>query len=162
MCRYSPGLVTSPANSTPRQDTIIGVATSDIGEWTDIHPRDKIDVALRLAQWALAREYGRQGLPVSGPRYQGMTIHGARIEISFTDAAGLHTRDDKAPASIQIAGADQQFVAAQAEIEHGKLRVWSDTVAHPVAVRFGWSDFQHMNLVNAAGLPAPAFRTDQW
>ena len=30
----------------------------DLGEGTDIHPRNKQDVARRLARWALARDYG--------------------------------------------------------------------------------------------------------
>ena len=30
----------------------------DIGEGKDIHPRNKVDVGMRLARWALANEYG--------------------------------------------------------------------------------------------------------
>ena len=30
----------------------------DLGEAQDIHPRNKQDVAKRLARWALARDYG--------------------------------------------------------------------------------------------------------
>jgi sialate O-acetylesterase len=39
--------------------------------------------------------------------------------------------------------------------------VWSDEVAQPVAVRYGWADNPEVNLYNGAGLPASPFRTDQ-
>ncbi len=36
--------------------------TMDIGNPDDIHPTNKRDVGLRLALWALAKDYGK-GLP---------------------------------------------------------------------------------------------------
>ena len=35
-------------------------------------------------------------------------------------------------------------------------------VAAPLAVRYAWSDYPMVNLVDAAGLPALPFRTDDW
>ena len=32
----------------------------------------------------------------------------------------------------------------------------------PVAVRYGWGDNPECNLINATGLPASPFRTDEW
>lgn len=40
----------------------------DIGEGKDIHPRNKVDVGMRLARWALANEYGLQ-IPFRSPEY---------------------------------------------------------------------------------------------
>jgi acetyl esterase len=40
--------------------------------------------------------------------------------------------------------------------------VWDETVANPAAVRYAWAANPQGNLVNAAGLPASPFRTDEW
>ena len=41
----------------------------DIGEGKDIHPRNKQDVAKRLAQWTLAKDYGVE-VPSQSPTYR--------------------------------------------------------------------------------------------
>jgi len=59
-----------------------------------------------------------------------------------------------------IAGADQKFHPAKAEISGKTVVVTSEAVAAPVAVRFGWADHPVCNLFNRDGLPASPFRTD--
>ena len=49
----------------------------------DIHPRNKSDVGLRLARWALNRDYGQQDLVVSGPIYKSMKVEGNKVRLSF-------------------------------------------------------------------------------
>ncbi len=61
-----------------------------------------------------------------------------------------------------IAGKDQKFVDANAKIIGDNIEVWSDAIANPEAVRFGWQTVPDDNLFNAAGLPATPFRTDNW
>lgn len=51
---------------------------------------------------------------------------------------------------------------AEAVVEGRTVLVSSPRVPRPVAVRFGWSSVAQPNLVNAAGLPAAPFRTDDW
>ena len=61
-----------------------------------------------------------------------------------------------------VAGADQKFVWANAELSGtNSVTVWSDSVAEPVAVRYGWADNPECTLYNQAGLPASPFRTDE-
>lgn len=139
--------------------------TTDLGDWRDIHPRNKQEVGRRLALWALAKNYGHDNLVYSGPLYRQMKIEGNRIRLQFDCiGGGLKSRDGKPLNWFHIAGDDQTFVAAQAEIDGGTIVVSSPSVPHPVAVRFAW----HMlpepipNLVNAEGLPASPFRTDDW
>ena len=43
---------------------------TDIANLGDIHPRNKQDVGKRLALWALAKSYGKQGLVYSGPLFK--------------------------------------------------------------------------------------------
>ncbi len=143
-------------------DTGMAVAI-DIGEADDIHPRNKQDVGRRLARWALAELFDRDVVP-SGPIYREMTVENGKVRIEF-DLFGstLKTRDDEAPRGFTIAGEDRRFVPAQAKIEGDAVMVWSDDVPEPVAVRYAWANNPvRANLVNAEGLPASPFRTDDW
>ena len=135
--------------------------TTDIGNLRDIHPRNKQEVGRRLALWALAKTYGREDVTYSGPLYKSMEIEGNTIRLSFDSVgSGLMARGEKPLTWFEIAGEDKQFVEAQAMIDGDTIVVSSDTVANPVAVRFGWHQSAEPNLVNKEGLPASPFRTD--
>lgn len=138
--------------------------TTDIGDPKDIHPTNKQDVGKRLAAVALNKTYGK-GNVFSGPVYQSMQVEGNKIILSFTNAgAGLSTANKYGYLQgFEIAGADQQFHYAKAFIENGKVVVYQDGVANPVAVRYGWADdASDDNLYNKEGFPAGPFRTDDW
>ena len=135
--------------------------TIDIGEADDIHPRNKYDVGKRLALQALAKTYGKDVVS-DGPMYDCYTVKGNAIEIAFRSAEGLTTSDGKAPSGFWIAGSDHVFHLAEATIAGEKVVVSSPEVEFPVAVRYAWANNPFCNLVNAAGLPASPFRTDDW
>lgn len=136
--------------------------TVDIGNITDIHPRNKQDVGKRLALWALAKTYGREGLVYSGPLYKSMQIEGDKIRISFDHVgSGLASRDGQPLTWFTIAGKDGEFVEAQAKVDGHDVVVWSDELKNPTAVRFGWHQEAEPNLMNKEGLPASPFRTDR-
>jgi sialate O-acetylesterase len=136
----------------------------DIGEGKDIHPKNKQDVAKRLARWALAETYKLPGIAPRSPRYQSLEKEGAKVVLSFSDAAGGWRPFDVAePVGFTIAGADKRFVPAKAAIlKDGRIEVWSDAVAEPVAVRYAWADNPVCNMYSAAGLPLTPFRTDDF
>ena len=146
----------------------------DIGNGTNIHPKDKIDVGLRLALAAKHVAY-KQDLVYSGPIYDSMKIEGNKIRLTFQDTgSGLQMSTPPwtptgvpvpAPTELTgfaIAGADQNFVWAKAQIDGNTVVVSSDQVASPVAVRYGWANNPPCNLYNKEGLPASPFRTDDW
>lgn len=134
--------------------------TVDIGERTNVHPKNKQDVGDRLARIALARVYGRK-VEYSGPQYTSMQILGHEIRLRFTHLGGGLVARGGPLKGFVIAGTDGQFVAAQAELDGDSIVVHSDTVAAPTAVRYAWANYpEGCNLYNAAGLPAPPFRTD--
>jgi sialate O-acetylesterase len=137
--------------------------TVDIGNLDDIHPRNKQDVGKRLALWALAKEYGKEDIVYSGPTYKSMSVEGNTIRIRFDHmGSGLKSRDGEPLNWFSVAGSDQVFVDAVAEIDDGTVLVSSDSVINPIAVRFGWSNVAEPNLSNKEGLPASPFRTDSW
>ena len=135
----------------------------DIGEASDIHPKDKQDVGKRLSRWALDTVYGVD-LVYRSPEYQSMEREGNRIVITFQYVGqGLRTVDANTVQGFTIAGADKQFVNANAKIVgKDKVEVWSDEVSEPVAVRYAWADNPICNLYNMTLLPVTPFRTDDW
>ncbi len=135
----------------------------DLGEAHDIHPRNKQDVATRLARLALARDYGVDIVSRS-PNYKSMERKDGKIVLTFDNVGGgLHTFDVRHPIGFAIAGEDKKFVWAKAQIaSKNQVEVWSDQVPEPVAVRYAWADNPVCNLQNREGIPATPFRTDDW
>ena len=81
--------------------------------------------------------------------------------LTFDHATGLRASSG-ALQGFAVAGSEQKFVWADAKIEGAKVTVWNDSVHEPAAVRYAWGANPKCNLVNAAGLPASPFRTDEW
>jgi len=135
--------------------------TIDVGEADDIHPKNKQDIGKRLALWALGTTYG-QDIVYSGPIYKSMCKQDGKIVLDFDHTGdGLVAKGGKLK-GFAIAGEDQEFVFADAEIADGKVVVSSPNVKNPVAVRYAWATNPDCNLHNSAGLPASPFRTDAW
>ncbi len=134
---------------------------ADLGDGKDCHPLNKQEVARRLSLAARALAYG-ETIAYSGPLYDTMAVEGVAIRIRFKHAEGLTARDHLPLKGFLMAGEDRRFVEAQATVERDTVRVRSDQVARPVAVRYAWADAPDGNLVNGAGLPASPFRTDAW
>ena len=139
-----------------------GMATAiDVGDPYDIHPKDKRTVGERLALSALAIAYGKDTVHI-GPTYRSHQIAGNRLTVRFEHADGLRTADDEDPKGFSLAGSDRVFYPATASISGPTVTVTSDSVATPVAVRYGWAKNPVVNLYNRAKLPAVPFRTDNW
>jgi sialate O-acetylesterase len=143
--------------SVPRTGMAI---TIDLGGVTAGHPTNKADYAARLSLLALHDVYGKPIATWSGPVFRSAQREGSKMTITFDHATGLKAADELK--GFAIAGADQKFVWAKAEIAGDKVIVSSDAVREPAAVRYGWAANPICNLVNAAGLPASPFRTDDW
>ena len=164
--KYNPAIPTAAelrwAQFLTLQTPNTGMAViTDIGNPEDIHPTNKVDVGKRLALWALAKDYGRD-IVYSGPLYKSMKVEGNKIRIYFDCAGdGLVCKDDSLT-YFTIAGEDEKFVPAKAVIDGQSVVVWSDEVAKPVAVRFGWENAAEPNLFNKNGLPASPFKTDDF
>lgn len=141
-------------------NTAMAVIT-DVGDENDIHPQKKAPVGERLTVAARALAYGEK-IEYSGPTVAGVEIAGNRITLSFDHAgSGLKTNDDGPLKGFAIAGKDNVFHNATAEIQQDRVVVSSPEVAEPVAVRYGWADYPVVNLANKEGLLASPFRTDE-
>jgi len=138
------------------------VVTTDNGDSTNIHPRNKELVGSRLALWALKNEYGFKDVVPSGPLYRSMKVEGSSIRLNFDYTDGDLKAKDGALKEFIIAGDDHVFHTAQARIEGNSVVISSPLVAKPVAVRFAYRAIPQPNFYNGAGLPATPFRTDNW
>lgn len=137
------------------------VVTSDIATLNDIHPPNKQDVGKRLALLALRRTYGKDVVD-SGPTLRTFEADGATLRVAFENAdGGLRTRDKKPLSHFEIAGASTGFVPADARIDGDTVVLSAKGVPRPLAMRFAWHKLAQPNLVNAAGLPACAFRAGE-
>lgn len=132
--------------------------TIDIGNPQDIHPRNKQDVAHRLALGARHIAYG-ESITHSGPMIESLTAKGNELELEFSHVgSGLQIKDSYGYLKgFSIAGADGIFKWAQARIENNSVVIRSDSVLNPVSVRYNWGNSPDGNLYNAEGLPAVPF-----
>jgi sialate O-acetylesterase len=128
----------------------------DVGDPKDIHPKNKQEVGRRLALWALAEVYKKEG-PSSGPLPTEQQASGDGITVKFSHADGLKTRDGKPPRGFELAGTDNAWKPAEAKIDGATVVVTSAEVKAPSAVRYAWRDNPDVNLVNGADLPASPF-----
>ena len=155
----------NPTNYTPKPGTREGGIM--------LHCPNKRDVGIRLSLWAL-RDIHKKELVVSGPVYKSHTIEGNKIIIEFDHTgSGLITAEKRGfnkpvPTSgkklnnFAIAGADKNFVWAEAEIVDNTVVVSSSDIPEPKAVRFCFNSapFKYFNFYNKEGLPASPFITD--
>jgi sialate O-acetylesterase len=134
------------------------IVLSDIGDTTNIHPKNKQDVGLRFAIMALNRHYKTIQTEDSGPLFREISIDKNKVIISFDHAEGLYTKGEK-PTCFEIAGTDQIFYPAEAKIKDNKVFLQSSAVKEPVSARFAWGNTSTPNLFNGAGLPASCFNS---
>ncbi|MCX2783048.1 beta galactosidase jelly roll domain-containing protein [Microbulbifer thermotolerans] len=140
-------------------DTGMAVAI-DAGEWNDIHPLDKKTVGLRLALAARRVAYGEKEGIYFGPQFHSLRAEGDRLIVTFRHTGGGLKPSDGGPLRhFAIAGKDGHFTWARAEILGDTVRLWSEQVPTPTAVRYAWADNPAgTNLYNSADLPAAPFR----
>lgn len=137
--------------------------TIDLGEGNDIHPRGKHEVAARLARWALARDY-HVSVAFRSPEFVRFTIQSRKAFVTI-DCFGssLRTMDTDEVRGFFICGSDRIWHPAKAEITgNEEVKVWSENVATPLAVRYAWTDNPICNLIADSGLPVTPFRTDNF
>ena len=135
-----------------------------VGENGRLRPQDLEEISRRLFLSAQNIAYQKKNFIYTGPVFSSMKAHGNRIHVLFTEAnTGLIVKGGGELKGFAIAGDDNNFVPAQAITDGKKIEVWSDKVANPVAVRYGWADnpaginLYNRDILFKDGLPAPPF-----
>lgn len=148
----------------------------EIGEWNDIHPLRKKDIAHRCALQAKRLYLGKKNLVATGPAYESVSFEGGKAIVHFragTDQLqalrvvvpvawrqcdyNYENGDPQHLEGFAIAGADGRFVWADARIEGNTVVCSSPSVPEPKFVRYAWDDNPAVSLFGANGLPAAPF-----
>ena len=142
--------------------------TLDIGSTITNHPPEKLLIGKRLAYWALAKNYGFNGLPHSGPVYESIKVKNNKVYVNFKFAKNGVTSYGKPLSGFEIAGEDKIFYSADASIDPHYSAGWENrsvltlsnkNVPNPLYIRYGWKNYIEGALYNVEGLPASSFRS---
>ena len=145
--------------SVPNTAMAVTIDTAADG---DLHPKDKQPVGNRLALLAAHQVYRKETASFS-PMYRSHSREGTVMRLNFARAeGGLLTKDGGSARGFAVAGADRNFVWAEAKIEGEQVIVSSPGIMEPVAVRYGWANHPVISVFNKKGLPLAPFRTDDW
>ncbi len=146
-----------------------------------IHYSNKLHPGMRLARWALAKQYGKD-IPYTGPIYEGYKADGDKVIVSFekdslfgglmVGSKGME-KDSKNPDGyveparptpdaklnhFRLCGENRKWFAADAVIQGDTVVVTSKDVPKPVGVQYAYNAApENCNLYNKAGLPATPF-----
>lgn len=141
-----------------------------------IHPHNKYLAGERSANIALQNIY-KKDINAKSPTYESMQVCENKIILNFTHTEkGLFTgklkdlkgdeieKTNETLTNFWIAGIDKKFIKAKAIIKNeNQIEVFSNSVKHPKAVRYGWSDVLiDVNLYGSNNIPVDTFRTDDW
>ncbi|MEQ9410082.1 MAG: sialate O-acetylesterase [Fuerstiella sp.] len=136
------------------------VVINDIATLNNIHPPNKQDVGLRLANLALKHDYGQEEIVAHSPEFASLDVQDGHLKVTFRHAGGgLKTSDGAAPSHFEIIGPGSGgFRPAVAEINGDTVLLSSADVKSPVAFRFAWHKLAEPNLTGGTGLPVGACR----
>jgi sialate O-acetylesterase len=125
--------------------------TSDIGNRTDVHPRNKKTVGERLARWAL-RDVYHQSIEVSGPLPIRANYKNQKTIVYFSHAQGLRSADNKLLREFSI----DSITTLPVQVRRKKIIL--ETPQKPLIIYYGYRPFSEGNLINKQGLPATTFK----
>lgn len=128
----------------------------------DIHPKDKLNVGKRLANYALVETYKQNIGSYKSPSFKSMQVVESKVILNFNDVLTGLQCTGKTPSKFLLAGEDQNFVTASAKIEGKTIVLSSKRVKNPIAVRFCFDDTSMPDVFSNEGLPLAPFRTDKW
>ncbi len=138
------------------------VITDLVDNIKDIHPKDKMNVGKRLANYALTETYKQNVGAWKSPSFQSMQVEKGKVRVTFNNILTGLKCTGKAPAEFLIAGDDQKFVPATAKMDGNTILLSSKLVKTPVAVRFCFDNTTMPDVFSSEGLPLAPFRTDKW
>lgn len=140
----------------------LGMAvTSDLGDKTDVHYKNKKPVGERLALQALAKHYGHH-VAADGPLAREAVLVDGKVLVDFGPQTGLHASDGSSIVGFEVLdAADGLYHSVEAQVLSGTsdmICLDASFLREPTLVRYAWQPYTRANLVNGTGLPASTFR----
>src|SRR5690606_35697091 len=96
-------------------NTAMVLTTDLVSDTSNVHPTNKKDVGLRLANTALVKHYKLRGISYEYPTFHRMRIRKNRIVVTLKHADGL-TITEPGARDFLIAGADSIFHPAEVTV----------------------------------------------
>ena len=128
----------------------------DCGEFNEIHPHDKEQVAHRLYLQALYTAYGDKNEAYNAPAFESMIRRGGSLEIHISSASPLTLRGKST--GFELAGTDGVYHAAGIAVNGTVITVTSPEVSEPTSVRYLWTNYtDDIPVYNGDGLPLAPF-----
>lgn len=135
------------------ENTGMVVISDLVNDTLNIHPTNKKDVGLRLANYALSETYGLSIGNYKSPMYKSFVVQNNQIVVDFDHAESGLTIKGNEGKEIFISGVDKIFYPAIVKLKGQQMIVSNKQVKNPVAVRYQFSK---------ESLPVAPFRTDTW
>ena len=135
------------------------VVTNDVGEYANIHPKNKQAVGLRLGNLALGEHYGTLKKEYQSPTLKQAMMEGKKIVLTFEHAEEGLMCPDKDIKGLYVVGEDVKFVEAKARIKGNRLEVSARKIKSPIVVHYCFDDATVGNIFNKQGLPMIPFQT---
>jgi len=134
----------------------------DLGDWNDIHPENKLDVAKRLSKVADKLIFNETIADASGPICSTAEDKGKYILLTFSNAkSGLQIVDNRNVKNFAIAGDDKKFNWANADLIGNQIRVWKSLQTDVKYIRYAWADNpMPVNVYNSEGIPMFPFEIE--
>lgn len=139
-------------------DNTAMVTAIDLGNPADIHPRNKQEIARRLAETALTRDYGK-GYDYKAPVCT--SVKTAKDKLRLTFDAPLSPKSVAVTGFIVGDAAGRFAVAAGRLIDEKTIELSAAEIAAPTVARYDWADYPGGNLYGTNGLPVAPFATDK-
>lgn len=146
---------------TSQQMDSTGMATAvDVGNATDIHPKNKQEVGRRLALIALKNTYGFD-VVADAPKPVSYRFEYKKAYITFDKK--IHVRNDSVPVGFRFKDKSyKKFYAATAKVVGDKtIEISVSQPLRPSAIYYNWADYPIGNIYGENNLPVLPFRTDQ-
>lgn len=146
---------------TSQQMDSTGMATAvDVGNATDIHPKNKQEVGRRLALIALKNTYGFD-VVADAPKPVSYRFEYKKAYITFDKK--IHVRNDSVPVGFRFKDRSyKRFYAATAKVFGEKtIEISVSQPLRPSAIYYNWADYPIGNIYGENNLPVLPFRTDQ-
>ncbi|MDP4265218.1 MAG: sialate O-acetylesterase [Bacteroidota bacterium] len=138
------------------------VITDLVDSVTNIHPSNKRDVGIRLANWALAETYQKNIAGYKSPAFKKAVADKDKLIVSFNNAEGGLMTKDKIITGFYVSGEKEEWLPAEAKIDNDHIIVWNKKLKQPVYARYGFSNTLTGNVFGKSGLPLCPFRSDNW
>ncbi|GJM64190.1 sialate O-acetylesterase [Persicobacter diffluens] len=132
------------------------VMISDIGNLTDIHPRNKVDVGRRFAHLAFQNDYGRTVKNMNGPQYDHFEVSKGKINVYFSNIQGDLQFHQSKNSLFELLTNEGEWLQAEAKIVKNMV-VLNKPDSDIVGIRYAYKNTSESNITDNMLIPISTF-----